>query len=75
VHDRELAVAHQLGVGAEGHHSAGAEGADHRLGVAEVLDRARQLAVLDQEQAVAGQARDHLRLRVEDAVVPEVRHQ
>ncbi len=50
----------------------GRERADDRLRVAEVLHRLRDLAALDEEEPVAGEPGDDLRLRVEDAVVPEV---
>ena len=40
-----------------------------------VLDRARDFALLDQEQAVASQSGDEDRLRIERADVPEARHE
>ena len=60
------------GVVADAEHVARGERADDRLRVAQVLHRLRDLAALDEEQAVAREAGDDLRLRVEDAVVPEV---
>src|SRR4030081_1949031 len=70
----EVVVVPGLQLGLPGQRGGAGESLHHRLGEAHVLDRAGDLAVLDQESAVAGHARELGLLGVDDVDVPEPGH-